>query len=206
MKAFDKVLQPALTIDGKQLNNDLIVKRTKAIAGMIEEHYGPNTDCDESVPMCVGVQFGALFIHPLLLQSLSVEFMMYVGTIRAKSYLENGQQSPVKITNPSFDATVKGRSILIVDDLVESGQSMYQLKKWFEAEGAKDVRTFALLSKPEKRTYDIEVDWIGFQLRSDEWYVGMGLDSNNKCRHFSNVVVLRDPKPKDRKRETRRPK
>ena len=199
--AHKKVLVPAETLDGTPMCKDLIHRRMKEVAKFITDHYGPYNGDRSTVPLCVGVQFGAMFIHPMLLSCFDKEFPTYVGTIRAKSYKENGVRSEVKITNPCFDCEVKDRKVLIIDDIVESGQTLSALKKEFEEAGAADVRTFALLDKPDKREFDIEVDWVGFHLKPDQWVVGMGLDDDGLFRHFNNIVILRDPKRKESNRK-----
>lgn len=195
-RAHDKVLVPAETLDGTPMCKDLIHRRLKEVATAITDHYGPYTRDRRLVPLCVAVQFGAMFIHPMLLSCMDKEFPTYVGTIRAKSYKENGVRSKVEITNPCFDCEVQDRRILIIDDIVESGQTLFALKKWFEEAGASDVRSFALLDKPHKRVFEIGVDWVGFHLKPEQWVVGMGLDDGGLFRHFNNIVVLRDPKRK----------
>lgn len=195
-RAFEKVLIAAKTIDGTQLSHKRIESRLKEIAKRIEEHYGAWDGNPESAPLIVQVLFGAFVIYPMLLTRFNVEFPTFVGAIRAKSYRENGVRSGVEISNPMFDCELKDRRILLIDDIVESGQTLAALKKWFEEREVADVRTFALLDKPTKRTFDIEVDWVGFQLEPDQWVVGLGLDDNNLFRHFNNVVVVSEPKPK----------
>lgn len=195
--AHRKVLVPAETLDGTRMCKELIHRRMKAIGHSITEHYGRFNGDRNAVPLCVGVHFGAMFIHPMLLSCFDNEFPTYVGTIVAKSYKENGRRSEVKITNPCFDCDVRNRKVLIIDDIVESGQTLSSVKKWFEKAGAADVRTFALLDKSEKREFDIKVDWVGFQLKPDQWVVGIGLDDDGLFRHFNNIVILRDPKRKE---------
>ena len=195
-KAGKKVLNAAKTIDGTQLSHKRIESRLREIARLIEEHYGESGKTSESAPLIVQVLFGAFVIYPMLLTKFSVDFPTYVGAIRAKSYRENGVRSGVEITNPMFDCELDNKRILIIDDIVESGQTLLALKKWFEERGVSDVRTFALLDKPTKRTFEIEVDWVGFQLEPEQWVVGLGLDDNNLYRHFYNVVVVSEPKPK----------
>ncbi len=194
-KAHNRVLVPAETVEGTRLCHELIHRRLKAIATDMMKHYGPYEGDQNAVPLCVGVQFGAMFIQPALLTCFNADFPTYIGTIRAKSYRKNGIRSPVEITNPCFDCDVKGRKVLIIDDIVESGQTLLEVRKWFLNQGVDDVRTFALLDKPDKRVSDVVVDWVGFHLKPDQWVVGMGLDDNGLFRHFNNIVTLRDPRP-----------
>ncbi|QDU96213.1 phosphoribosyltransferase [Lignipirellula cremea] len=192
-KAFNKVLVPAQTPNGP-LSKKLIEKEIRRAAKLIEASYGPFNGDTDTVPVVVSVLFGAIHIHPLLMESFSVGFPMYPAMIRAKSYESNEKRGDVEISDLIMEKNVSiaGRRVLIVDDIIESGQTLHALKEWFENEGASDVRCFTLLSKPDKRVYDVEVDWTVFNLTPGQWVVGKGLDDNGLYRHFPNIVVLRD--------------
>lgn len=196
-KVNGKILRPARTVDGQTISREKIDKRLRQIVEEnVQPYYGDWNGDPETAPLFVQVLFGAFMIYPLLLSKLKPDFPTFVGAIRAKSYKENGVRSEVKIRHPIFDCSLKGKRVLIIDDIVESGQTLSALKSWFLRRHAADVKTFALLDKPSKRTFDIEVDWVGFNLQPNQWVVGMGLDDNNLFRHFNNVVVATDPSPK----------
>jgi hypoxanthine phosphoribosyltransferase len=192
-KAFDKILVPAQTVDGVSLSKRLIEKEIRRVARQIEAFYGPYDGNDMKVPLVVGVLFGALHVHPMLMEAFSVGFPHFPGIIRAKSYKRNGVRTPVEISNPVMEAEIKGRRVLIVDDVIESGQTLYMLKHWFYERGAADVRVFTLLNKPDKLEFDVKVNWSVFSLKPGQWVVGKGLDDNGLFRHFPNVVILEDP-------------
>jgi hypoxanthine phosphoribosyltransferase len=173
------------------------------VAKDIESFYGEYDGNPSSVPLFVEVKFGGFIVYSMLLTAFNVCFPTYVGAIKAKSYKKDGVRSEVEISHPMFDCEVFGRKVLIIDDIVESGQTLSALKNWFMQRGASDVRTFALLDKPTKREFCIEVDWVGFKLQPNQWVVGLGLDDNNLFRHFPNIVVLGEPKPSMEKKKAR---
>lgn len=189
----NKVLVPAKTADGRDLSKQLISQRVgELVRANIQPFYGEWNGDPKTAPIFVEVKFGAFMVYSLVLSKLSEDFPTVVGAIRAKSYRKNGVRTSIRITNPMFDCRLKGRRVLIIDDIVESGQTVAALKQWFTTKGAADIRTFALLDKPSKREFDVEIDWVGFQLEPDQWVVGFGLDDNLMFRHFNNVVVAVD--------------
>lgn len=192
-KGFNRVLVPAQTPNGP-LSKRLIEKETRRVAKRIEAFYGRYNGDTRTVPVVVSVLFGAIHIHPMLMESFSVEFPMYPAMIRAKSYKSNGVREDVEISDLIMerDVTIEGRKVLIVDDIVESGQTLFSLKKWFQNEGATDVRCFTLLSKPDKKQYDVDIDWTVFTLNPGQWVVGKGLDDNGLYRHYPNIVVVQE--------------
>jgi hypoxanthine phosphoribosyltransferase len=194
-QAFDRNLVPVKTLNGQILSKRLIEKETRRVAKRIGNYFGPYSGDEQSIPIFVGVLFGAMHIHPLLTEGLPAEFVMHPAFIRAKSYI-NGVQFDVQISDFVLDEKIelRGRRVLIVDDIVESGQTLYKLKNWFMERGVTEVKTFALLSKYARKKFEIDVDWTVFEIGSDDWVVGMGLDENGMFRHFPNIVI-----PKDRK-------
>lgn len=189
-RAFDRLLIPAKTLDGVSLSKRLIEKETRRVARQIEAFYGPYNGDKQNVPVVVGVQFGALHIHPMLMEAFSADFPVYPGTIRARSYKTNGVRTGVEITDAVMTTNIGGRRVLVVDDIIESGQTLFHMKQWFVDRGARDVRLFTLLRKPDKLEYAVNVDWSVFALKPGQWVVGKGLDDNDLFRHFPNVVIL----------------
>lgn len=84
---------------------------------------------------------------------------------------------------------LKGYDILIVEDILDSGVTLSNLKKMLELREPKSVKICAFLDKPERRKADIVADYTGAQV-PDEFVVGYGLDYDEKYRNLSYVGVL----------------
>jgi len=84
---------------------------------------------------------------------------------------------------------VKGRSILLVDDILESGRTMAFARKTLLERGADSVKTCLLLDKPANRKVDIEADYVGFSI-GDEFVVGYGLDYAHRYRGLPFIGTL----------------
>lgn len=92
-----------------------------------------------------------------------------------------------------IESDVRGRSILLIDDILESGRTLAYAKDLMAARGAREVRTCVLLDKPVRRVADIEADFIGFSC-PDRFVVGYGMDMAHAFRELPFVgVVLSAP-------------
>lgn len=85
---------------------------------------------------------------------------------------------------------IRGRNVLIVEDIVDTGSTLYHLQRLLAHRGAASVEIATLLSKPERRKVDVKVRYVGFEV-PDEFVVGYGLDFNENDRHWPFVGVLK---------------
>ncbi|MEJ2211592.1 MAG: hypoxanthine phosphoribosyltransferase [Anaerolineae bacterium] len=86
---------------------------------------------------------------------------------------------------------IAGRDVLIVEDIVDSGQTMDYLLRLFWARQPASLRVCTLLNKPSRRTVDVHLDYVGFDI-PDEFVLGYGLDLDEKYRNLPYVAVLRE--------------
>lgn len=84
-----------------------------------------------------------------------------------------------------------GRDVLLLDDILDTGQTLNALVQHLQDRGAKSVRTAVLLRKVGRQTVPIEPDYCGFVI-PDAFVVGYGLDYNDEFRHLPYVGVLHD--------------
>ncbi len=79
--------------------------------------------------------------------------------------------------------------ILIIEDIIDSGFTLSNLKKYLVEKGAGSVKVCTLLDKPSRRKFPLEADYVGAVI-PDEFVVGYGLDYSEKYRHLKFVGVL----------------
>jgi hypoxanthine phosphoribosyltransferase len=89
-----------------------------------------------------------------------------------------------------MDLSAKHKPVLIVEDIVDTGRTLKEVKKLFFNKGSVDVKIVALLDKPDRRVVDIEADYVGFTV-PNEFVVGYGLDYNQKYRNLPYIGVLK---------------
>jgi len=87
-------------------------------------------------------------------------------------------------------ADIAGRDVLIVEDIVDSGQTMEYLLRTLGARNPASLRICTLLSKPSRREVDIPLDYVGFEI-PNEFVLGYGLDFDEKYRNLPYVAVLK---------------
>jgi hypoxanthine phosphoribosyltransferase len=85
---------------------------------------------------------------------------------------------------------VKGRDVLLLDDILDTGRTIAAVADRLREEGASAVRTAVLLAKHKTRAADVEADYVGFEI-GDEFVVGYGLDYQGRYRNLPYVGVLK---------------
>lgn len=104
----------------------------------------------------------------------------------------NGTASTgVVVLHKDFRTDVKGKDVIIIDDILDSGRTLQEVSKLIMKRGAKSIKLCVLLDKPEGRVVDIQADYIG-GLVPNEFVVGYGLDYNEKYRNLPFIGVLKE--------------
>lgn len=85
-----------------------------------------------------------------------------------------------------LDEPLEGKEVIVVEDIVDSGRTLYHLFDILRERGPKSLRLCTLLDKAERRVCDVEVDYVGFEI-PDEFVVGYGLDYAQKYRNLPYV-------------------
>mgnify|MGYP001237708929 CR=1 FL=1 len=88
-------------------------------------------------------------------------------------------------------AGIEGRSVVIVEDIVDTGLTLIYLQDILRARAPRSLRTACLLSKPSRRQVAVTVDYIGFSIE-DQFVVGYGLDRAEEYRTLPDIVVIGD--------------
>jgi len=88
-----------------------------------------------------------------------------------------------------LDASIEGRDVIVVEDIVDTGLTLHYLQEILQARGPRSLRTACLLSKPSRRKIDVKVDYIGFTIE-DKFVVGYGLDYAEQYRNLPYIGVL----------------
>lgn len=113
-----------------------------------------------------------------------------VDFVTLSSYGTGTQSSGSVTLTHDLVEEVEGRSVLIVDDVLESGRTLAFARDTLRERGAESVRTCLLLDKPEKRNVPIEADYVGFTI-GDSFVVGYGLDLAHRYRGLPYIGVVR---------------
>ncbi len=110
------------------------------------------------------------------------------------SYGDGTQSSGEVVIKKDIETDIKGKSVLIIDDILDTGRTMKKAKEILSERGPQSVKTCALLDKPDKRIEDIQADIVGFKI-PDTFVVGYGLDYARRHRELPFIARL-EPEPK----------
>merc|ERR1712130_46233 len=150
------------------------------------------TDCRDERPLLLAALSGAsIFLSDLARAITPVPEGLHLDFVRASSY--HGTSTSTS-GNVEIAATqkipVKGRHVLLVEDIVDTGKTALRLKELLLSQGANSVRLVTLLDKAARRTCDIQPDYCCFPC-PDEFVVGYGLDYDENYRSLPVVGVLK---------------
>lgn len=139
-------------------------------------------------PLFVGVLKGCfIFMADLVRAAQLKSELEFIGV----SSYQNGTKSSgvVQITR-DLQEDINGRDVIIVEDILDSGNTLEFLKKYLMAKGAASVTIVTLLDKPARREKAITADYAGFMV-PDEFVVGYGLDYAQQYRNMPYIGVLK---------------
>ncbi len=88
-----------------------------------------------------------------------------------------------------LDDPIEDKDVLIVEDIIDSGNTLSHLVNMFQARNPKSLKICTLLDKPERRVTEVKVDYVGFDI-PDEFVVGYGLDFAQKYRNLPYIGVI----------------
>jgi hypoxanthine phosphoribosyltransferase len=135
----------------------------------------------------VGVLKGAYAFYADLARAIRIP--MRVDFIVVASYGSRAKTSgKVKIVT-DLTEDIKGKDVVLVEDIVDSGLTVQYLLKQLYKRKPRSVKVCTLLSKPERRTIDVPLAYIGFNI-PDKYVVGYGLDYQQKYRNLPYLAVL----------------
>jgi hypoxanthine phosphoribosyltransferase len=163
-------------------NEEQIQKR---VAEMGEELYDRYADKN---PMFVGVLSGCFVFMADLVRASQMKSQLEFITV---SSYKNGTSSTgvVQITR-DLQCDITGRNLIVVEDILDSGNTLSYLKEYLLTRGAASVSIVTLLDKPSRRQKAIYADIVGFEV-PDEFVVGYGLDYAQQYRNVPYIGVLK---------------
>jgi hypoxanthine phosphoribosyltransferase len=135
----------------------------------------------------VGVLTGSLMFLSDLVRRLDVP--LRIGFVQASSYRGAATQPGALHIDPQIRADVRGRHVLLLDDILDTGQTLRHLVEHIRDLGAASIKVAVLLRKQGRQRHAVQVDFVGFEI-PDEFVVGYGLDFNDEFRHLPHVAVL----------------
>jgi len=162
----------------------IISERIKELADAIEEEYRGKE------LILVGILKGAVFFLTDLARELSLPTK--IDFIRVASYGSKMEPGAISLTK-DVELSVEGKPVLIVEDIVDTGQTLSYVKELLERKGAESVKICVLIDKKERREKEINIDYCAFRVEKG-FLIGYGLDYNEEGRCLPEIYVLKEHK------------
>ena len=164
------------------LSEAQIQQRVRQLGRQIEADY-------HGKPLTiVAVLTGSLILLADLIRQIQIP--LRVALLQASSYRGATTAAAPLVVNEAFSPDVAGRDVLLLDDILDTGQTLATLVAHIGDRGALSVRTAVLLRKIGRQQIPIEPDYCGFTI-PDAFVVGYGLDYDDDYRHLPYVAILK---------------
>ena len=165
----------------EMLSEEELANRIKELGEQISKDY----EGEEVFLVCIlkGAAFFACELAKRISVPVTIDFM-------ATSSYGSGTVSSGEVQiKKDLDLGVEGKNVIIVEDIIDSGNTLNYLSNLFKDRKAKSVKMCAMLDKPERREVDVPMDYIGFTI-PDAFVVGYGLDYDQKYRNLPYIGVV----------------
>ena len=155
--------------------------RIQAIGEQISRDYA-----GKQVHLICVLNGGSFFLCVLakrITVPVSLDFMS------VSSYGSETKSSGVVKIIKDLDEPIKGKDVLVIEDIVDSGRTLSYLMEMLKDRGPASLKLCTLLDKPDRRVIDVPVDYTGFEI-PDEFVVGYGLDYDQRYRNLPYIGVI----------------
>lgn len=164
------------------VTEEQLKSKVEALGKEITEHYN-----GEEV-IVIGVLKGCTVFMSDLIRC--IDLPLQIDFMVASSYGNDTKTSGnVKIIK-DINVDVHNKNVIIVEDIIDTGLTMKNLKEIFEVRQCKSIKICTLLDKKERRKVEVSADYVGFDI-PDEFVVGYGLDYAGKYRNIPEICVLK---------------
>ncbi|MCJ0822230.1 hypoxanthine phosphoribosyltransferase [Vibrio vulnificus] len=158
------------------ISEQTVQERVRELGKQITAHYQGSEDL-----VLVGLLRGSFVFMADLARA--IELTHQVDFMTASSYGNTMESSRDVRILKDLDDDIKGKDVLIVEDIIDTGNTLNKIKEILSLREPKSIEICTLLDKPSRREVPVPVKWIGFEI-PDEFVVGVGIDYAQKYRHL----------------------
>jgi len=160
-----------------------IQKRVRELAGQISGDYAGRE------LIVIGILKGAFIFMADLVRDITIPCK--IDFVRVASYGASSDSSGKVVMTKDIETSIKGRDILIVEDIIDTGLTLQYLVNWLKERNPNSLKICVFLDKRKRRKVSFEADYVGFTI-DDGFVVGYGLDFNEQYRFFPDVYVIKE--------------
>ena len=164
------------------LSERKIARRVKELAAQLDKLYGGRK------PVVVCILKGSVVFFSDLIRNMKTP--LTIDFMSVSSYGAGTTSSGELKIKQDLATDIAGRDVLIVEDIIDSGNTLYNLKKLLNSRAPASVNIVTLLDKPARREVPMEPEYTGFVIE-DEFVIGYGLDYAEEYRNLPYVGVLK---------------
>ncbi len=164
------------------ITKEEIKQKVKELATQINKDYAGKT------PLFVCILKGSVFFFTDILREINIP--VNIDFMVVSSYGSGSVSSGQLTINKDLTIDICGKDVIIVEDIVDSGNTLFKLKKLLLERNPASVKIITLLDKPDRRVVDIQADYCGFVI-PDEFVIGYGLDYAENYRTIPEVCILK---------------
>lgn len=180
-KAMKKV-----TLHDKTFRTMIPYEQLESAIDRIADNINADFAGCEDIPVLLCVLNGSIMFTAELMKRLT--FNCQIVSTKLTSYEGTSTTGEVKQAM-GLTADIKGRRVIVVEDIVDSGNTIVELKRILEEKGASESRICTLLLKPDAYKKDIKLDYVAMEIPND-FIVGFGLDYDELGRNLKDIYVL----------------
>lgn len=166
----------------------------QSICQGLAKQIGDDLRSEPNAPVFVGVMKGALNFYYDLIKYLDINIT--TDFIQVSSYFGTGRGRKVRLIR-DIKENIKGRTIVLVEDIVDSGHSISFLVEYLKTFEPSKILICALFDKVNAREYPVQVDYCGKQLVDNDFLVGYGLDYKEFLRNVPYVYIPTEEEVKE---------
>lgn len=165
------------------ISTEQIQQRVSELGNQIRNDYAPKGDL-----LMIGVLKGCTMFLMDLVRAIDMDLSF--DFIAVSSYGATTESSGVVRMLKDLDTDITGRQVLVVEDIIDSGLTLAYLRSQLMRRNPASLRICSLLNKPDRRTADVSIDYLGFDI-PNEFVVGYGLDYAERYRNLPYIGVLK---------------
>lgn len=170
-------------VDKVLISQEEIRIRCKELGKQITEEYTSRG----KLPLVVGLLKGSVPFMAELMKYIDMD--IEIDFMDVSSYQGTKSVGDIRI-NKDLDRSISDVCILLVEDIIDTGKTLKEVKRLLRNKGASEVKVVTLLDKPSRRVVDIKADYAGFAI-PDEFVIGYGMDYDQKYRNLPYIAVLK---------------
>lgn len=168
------------------IQNEEIEKAIDVVAEQLNKDYADSTDSNPAIMLCT-LNGAVIFAAELLKR---VTFPLVLKACKLSSYAGTHSTGEIKTEVP-IPSKVEGRRVIIVEDIVDTGNTIVALMEQLKAHKVKDARVCTLLLKKDVYDKDVKLDYVAMEI-PNRFIVGFGLDYDELGRNIKDIYVLDD--------------